>query len=131
VEELDLSDCAVFEGRVPSQVDAYHAGHLVALTSVSEGFPFTVVESMSTGRPQVCTNVGGVAEAVGDAGFVVPPRDHVAVARACVKLLSDSGLRRQLGQLARQRVLENFTLQRWNDGYRAIYTTLALDRRPR
>ncbi|TCO60543.1 GT4 family glycosyltransferase PelF [Actinocrispum wychmicini] len=126
LNELGLTDAAAFEGRVPSQVDAYHAGHLVALTSVSEGFPFTVVESMSTGRPQVCTNVGGVAEAVGDGGFVVPPRDHDAVARACVKLLTDAGLRRSMGQAARQRVLENFTLQRWNDGYRAIYTELAL-----
>lgn len=128
LNELGLTDAAAFEGRVPSQVDAYHAGHLVALTSVSEGFPFTVVESMSTGRPQVCTNVGGVAEAVGDGGFVVPPRDHEAVARACVKLLSDAGLRKSMGQAARQRVLENFTLQRWNDGYRAIYTELALTR---
>jgi glycosyltransferase involved in cell wall biosynthesis len=124
IAELGLVDCAVFEGRVPRQIDAYHAGHLVALTSVSEGFPFTVVESMSAGRPQVCTNVGGVSEAVGDAGFVVPPRDHPAVARACVKLLEDAPLRRRLGRAARKRVLENFTLQKWNDTYRGIYTEL-------
>ncbi|GAA1349066.1 GT4 family glycosyltransferase PelF [Saccharothrix algeriensis] len=126
VRELGLADSAVFEGRVPRQVDAYHAGHVVALTSKSEGFPFSLVEAMSTGRPTVCTNVGGVPEAVGDAGFVVPPRDHEAVARACVKLLTDSGLRHRLGQLARRRVLEHFTLQRWNDSYQARYAELAL-----
>ncbi|CAM4089708.1 GT4 family glycosyltransferase PelF [Kibdelosporangium persicum] len=124
IGHLGLTGAAVFEGRVPRQIDAYHAGHLVALTSVSEGFPFTVVESMSAGRPQVCTNVGGVSEAVGDAGFVVPPRDHAAVARACVKLLTDTSLRRRLGRVARQRVLENFTLQQWNDTYRGIYNEL-------
>ncbi len=79
---------------------------------------------MSTGRPQVCTDVGGVSEAVGDAGFVVPPRDHEAVAKACVRLLNDSGLRRTLGGRARQRVLDHFTLQRWNDTYLAIYAEL-------
>ncbi|CCH30268.1 GT4 family glycosyltransferase PelF [Actinosynnema sp. NPDC047251] len=126
VEELGLTDSAVFEGRVPNQVDAYHAGHVVALTSISEGFPFSLVEAMSTGRPPVCTNVGGVPEAVGDAGFVVPPRDHEAVARACVRLLADGGLRRRLGDLARQRVLEHFTLQRWNDSYQARYAELVL-----
>ncbi|GGP78471.1 GT4 family glycosyltransferase PelF [Saccharothrix coeruleofusca] len=126
VEELGLSGSAVFEGLIPKQVDAYHAGHLVALTSVSEGFPFSVVEAMSTGRATVCTNVGGVSEAVGDAGFVVPPRDHAAVARACLRLLTDGGLRRELGQRARQRVMENFTLQRWNDSYQARYAELAL-----
>jgi glycosyltransferase involved in cell wall biosynthesis len=124
VDQLGLAGSAVFEGLVPSQVDAYHAGHVVALTSVSEGFPFTVVEAMSTGRPPVCTDVGGVSEAVADAGLVVPPRDHEAVARACVRLLTDNVLRRKLGGLARQRVVERFTVQRWNDSYRARYAEL-------
>ncbi|MBW4718085.1 GT4 family glycosyltransferase PelF [Saccharothrix obliqua] len=130
VEELGLTGAAVFEGRVPSQVDAYHAGHVVALTSISEGFPFSLVEAMSTGRPPVCTNVGGVPEAVGEAGFVVPPRDHEAVARACLRLLTDTELRQRLGGMARQRVLEHFTLQRWNDSYQARYAELALVGRP-
>lgn len=124
VEELGLSDAAVFEGRIPRQVDAYQAGHLVALTSVSEGFPYTVVESMSTGRPQVCTNVGGVSEAVGDAGFVVPPRDPAAVAEACLRLLGDAELRSRLGRLARQRVLDKFTLDQWTSAYLDIYHEL-------
>ncbi len=124
VDELGLTGAAVFEGRVPRQVDAYTAGHVVALTSISEGFPYTVVESMSVGRPPVCTNVGGVTEAVGDAGFVVPPRDHNAIAQACVQLLTDPELRQRLGGLARQRVLERFTLDQWNDAYRTIYHEL-------
>ncbi|MEU3947972.1 GT4 family glycosyltransferase PelF [Streptomyces sp. NPDC029526] len=124
IDELGLTGTAVFEGRVPRQVDAYGAGHLTALTSVSEGFPYTVVESMSTARPQVCTQVGGVPEAVGDAGILVPPGDHRAVAGACVRLLRDAGLRRRLGDAARARVLERFTLAQWTDGYRALYDTL-------
>lgn len=126
LEELDLTDAAAFEGRVPNQVDAYSAGHLVALTSVSEGFPFTVVESMSTGKPQVCTNVGGVSEAVGDAGFVVQPRDHEAVAEACIRLLEDGELRARLGGIARQRVMEWFTLAQWTDAYRDLYRELVV-----
>ncbi|QFZ20225.1 GT4 family glycosyltransferase PelF [Saccharothrix syringae] len=126
VEQLDLAGAAVFEGRVPNQVDAYHAGHVVALTSVSEGFPYSLVEAMSTGRATVCTSVGGVPEAVGGAGLLVPPRDHAAVARACLRLLTDGELRDRLGREARQRVLERFTLQRWNDGYRTRYAELAL-----
>ena len=122
--ELGLSGAATFEGRIPRQADAYQAGHLVALTSVSEGFPYTVVEAMSMGRPQVCTNVGGVAEAVGEAGFVVSPRDHAAVAAACVRLLEDADLRRSLGLLARQRVVDRFTLDQWTNAYREIYAEL-------
>ena len=124
VAELGLQESAIFEGRIGSVVDAYRCGHLVALTSVSEGFPFTVVEAMAMGKPPVCTNVGGVAEAVGDTGFVVAPRDHVAIAAACVRLLLDEPLRRELGRKARSRVLNRFTRERWADAYRDIYAVL-------
>ena len=125
LRELNLVGAAVFEGRVGSPVDAYHAGHVVVLSSISEGFPYTVVESMATGRPPVCTNVGGVSEAVGDTGFVVPPRDHRAIADACLKLLRDDELRHRLGAQARMRILNNFTLAQSLDAYRAVYRELA------
>ncbi|MDA0634749.1 GT4 family glycosyltransferase PelF [Nonomuraea sp. MCN248] len=124
IDELDLEDAAVFEGRVSTPVDAYHAGSVVALTSISEGFPYTVVEAMACGRTVVCTNVGGVAEAVADAGLIVPPRDHVAAAEAAVRLLRDAPLRRRLGAIARGRVLERFTLRQSLDDYRAVYAEL-------
>jgi hypothetical protein len=69
----------------------------------------------------VVTNVGGVAEAVADAGVVVAPRDHVAVAQACVQLLRDDGLRRTMGQTARSRMLEMFTLTHSLEAYRQVY----------
>ncbi|MDG4786017.1 GT4 family glycosyltransferase PelF [Micromonospora sp. WMMD1102] len=124
IDELGLTGQATLEGRVGSAVEAYHAGNLVALTSISEGFPYTVVEAMACGRPTVCTNVGGVAEAVGDTGIVVAPRDVPAVAAACVKLLRDRELRLRLGAVARARVLERFTLRRSLQAYRDIYQGL-------
>jgi glycosyltransferase involved in cell wall biosynthesis len=125
IAELGLAGAATFEGRIARTVEAYRAGHVVALTSMSEGFPFTIIESMSVGRPPVATDVGGVSEAVGDAGFIVPPRDHEAVAQACLTLLRDPDLRRQMGERARRRVLDQFTLQQWTDAYRDVYATLA------
>ncbi|WP_433342789.1 GT4 family glycosyltransferase PelF [Micromonospora sp. CA-111912] len=128
IDELGLTGHATLEGRVGNAVEAYHAGSLVALTSISEGFPYTVVEAMACGRPTVCTNVGGVAEAVGDTGFVVAPRDVAAVADACVRMLRDRDLRLRLGAVARARVLEKFTLQRSLQAYRNIYEGLAVPR---
>jgi len=128
IVELGLDGVATLEGRVESAVEAYHAGSVVALTSISEGFPYTVVEAMACGRPVVCTDVGGVAEAVGDAGIVVPPRDVAAVAGAFVELLTDDARRRRLGTAARQRVIDRFTLQESLDAYRELYGRILRDR---
>nr|BFE57502.1 GT4 family glycosyltransferase PelF [Dactylosporangium thailandense] len=125
IERLDLVGAARLEGSAPDAVAAYHSGNVVALTSISEGFPYSVIEAMACGRTMVCTNVGGVSEAVGDTGFVVPPRDPAAVADACTTLLLDPGLRRDLAVRARQRVLDRFTLAQSLEAYGSLYERLA------
>ncbi|MFC7484097.1 glycosyltransferase [Luedemannella flava] len=110
--------------------DAYAAGHVVVLSSISEGFPYTVIEAMTSGRATVSTDVGGVGEAVGDTGLVVPPRDPAAMAEACLTLLRDDLLRHKLGAAARQRALEFFTVDRAVGSFHGIYTALAEGRDP-
>jgi polysaccharide biosynthesis protein PelF len=124
IDQLGLGGSATLEGRLENQVDAYHSATVVALTSISEGFPYTVIEAMACGRAVVCTNVGGVAEAVADAGIVVSPRDEQAVADACVALLTDHERRARLAATARTRVLDLFTLRQSVDAYRQVYLQL-------
>jgi polysaccharide biosynthesis protein PelF len=121
VDDLHLADAVTLEGKVESPAAAYHAGSIVALTSISEGFPYSVVEAMACGRTVVTTNVGGVAEAVADTGFVVAPRNPPAFADACIRLLCDVPLRHRLEAAARARVMELFTLQHSLDAYRVVY----------
>lgn len=130
VDALGLSDNVSFEGRVASSVEAYHAGSLVVLSSRSEGFPYTVIEAMATGRATVSTDVGGVREAVGDTGLVVPPGDAQAFASACLTLLQDDALRARLAGRARERAHRLFTLQRCLDSYRQLYPAVAARRQP-
>jgi polysaccharide biosynthesis protein PelF len=125
VSTLRLEQSVTFEGRVPDITDAYRAGQVVALSSVSEGFPYTVIESMAMGRPPVVTRVGGVPEAIGETGFVVSPRDTMAFSNALLKLLGDAPLRQKLGQAARERVLSLFTLEGCLDAYRLTYPSVA------
>ncbi|MFF3349610.1 GT4 family glycosyltransferase PelF [Streptomyces sp. NPDC002779] len=122
--ELGHADAVTFEGRVDDIKDAYAAGTVVMLSSISEGFPFTLIEAMSCGRATVSTDVGGVREAVGDTGLVVPPRDPAAMAAAALELLRAPQRRAAMGEAARLRVIEQFTLRRTIDTFRAIYQEL-------
>ena len=128
--DLGIEAVTTFEGRVAKIRDAYAAGHVVVLSSISEGFPYTVIEAMTCGRPCVATDVGGVREAVGDAGLVVPPLDPAAMADACLNLLRDPQLRRRLGRAARSRALEHFTVDRAVGAFSEIYAGLAVGRPP-
>ncbi|WP_371678851.1 GT4 family glycosyltransferase PelF [Streptomyces sp. NBC_01276] len=123
--ELGVGDGISYEGRIAEVAKAYAAGSVVMLSSISEGFPFSIIEAMSCGRTTVSTDVGGVREAVGDTGLVVPPREPETMARATLALLRDDERRAELGRSSRKRVVEKFTLHQSVDGFRHIYRELA------
>jgi glycosyltransferase involved in cell wall biosynthesis len=116
-----LGDVVSFEGHISPVRLAHEAGHVVALSSISEGFPFTVLEAMMSGRATVSTDVGGVGEAVGPTGLLVPPRDPERFAEELIRLLTDDELRRRLGRAARERALALFTLGRMTSLYQRAY----------
>ncbi|MEX5294536.1 GT4 family glycosyltransferase PelF [Kocuria sp. CPCC 205268] len=136
-EGLGVSDAVSWEGPSAGSRPAIEAGHVVALSSISEGLPFTVVEAMMCGRATVNTDVGGVSECLDDeqlTGRLVPARNPQAFADACVQLLSNDLLRRRTGRLAREHTLNKFDLRVCLDKYReqyakAAYPAQAVERR--
>lgn len=121
-----IGAAVTFEGSVGSSMVAAEAGHVVALSSISEGLPFTVMEAMFNGRATVNTDVGGVSEVVGVdgvAGIVVPPRDPEAMAAELLRLLVDHDARRAMGHAARARAERMFTIGYFADRHRLLYQT--------
>lgn len=94
-------------------------------SSFGEGFSVAVGEAMSCAVPCVVTDVGDCAFTVGDTGVVVSPRDAGALAEGWGQLLSigPEG-RRSLGQAARRRIEENFSLEAMVRNYENLYTSL-------
>ena len=79
--------------------------------SVSEGFPNAIGEAMAAGVPCVATAVGDSPAVVGTAGRVIPRRDPSALCTAWREMLAmPVERRRQLGEQARQRVTQEFSL---------------------
>jgi len=98
------------------------ASDLFVLSSAWEGFGLVVAEAMACERVVVATNCGGVKEVVGDVGYLVQPLDSNALAESLKSALALSVEEKcRLGRLARQRVIERFSLEATADRYLALY----------
>ncbi len=124
ITELGLDDTFKMAGFHSQPAQIFNEGDISILSSISEGFPYTVLESMSCGTPVVATDVGGVREALEGFGIVVKPKDPEALAAGVVKLLSDDELRQRLGRKAREQVLIRYRTSISVDAYRETYQRL-------
>jgi glycosyltransferase involved in cell wall biosynthesis len=125
VGSLGLESTVTFRGTTTNPAAVYQQADIVALPSVSEAFPYAVIEAMLCGAAIVATDVGGVREALEETGVLVRPGRPRELADAIVRLLSAPGERRRLGGFARARALERFTLATVLEGYRDSYAQLA------
>ena len=87
------------------------AADLFVLPSRAEPFGLVLLEAMSLGKPVIAVAAGGPKQIVNDGvtGFLVPPRDSVALAGAIVDLLRDPTRRASMGEEAWLRFTREFT----------------------
>jgi len=72
VSELNLENNVTFAGSTKEPWKVYSSADIMAFPSISEGFPYVVLEAMLCGAAIVATDVGGVGEALGNCGLLVP-----------------------------------------------------------
>ena len=123
--ELGLDEYVEMGAESPNIVATYQSATVVVLTSVSEAFPYSVLEAMSCGRAVVATDVGGVREALESNGALVPPADPDALATEVRRMLDDPALRASLGKRARETVVEKFRVDHTIAKYLDLYTELS------
>ena len=108
---------------------------VMALSSVSEGLPFVVLEAMATGIPLVSTDVGACREllegqpdenpALGPCGLLAETGDSDGIARALIRLLSDAELQDDMSVAGWQRARRCYHEDLALGAYRKIYQGLA------
>lgn len=121
VADLELGETVSFMGSTSDPAAAFADSHVVALSSISEGFPYTIIEAMMSAKPVVATDVGGIREAVDRYGFVVPPKNPQRFGEALASLLGDPARTKALGKEARAFALGRFTQAAFLANYRALY----------
>ncbi|MBI2493498.1 MAG: glycosyltransferase family 4 protein [Candidatus Rokubacteria bacterium] len=105
---LGLGDAAVFLGEVSRSTLAveYVGAHCFCLPTVQEGFGLAFAEAMAAGLPVVACRAAAVPELVEDrrTGFLVNPRSPDELAMALETVLTNEGLRKELGATGARRV---------------------------
>lgn len=122
VNELELSEKVIFLGLRYDVPDLLRAADIFVLSSAWEGFALVVGEAMATGLTVVATDCGGVAEVLGDTGYLVPAKNSTELSIALNKaILLSSEEAAKIGTSARARIILNnsisATVARWLDIY--------------
>ena len=125
VREHGLESCVHFAGYQRNIADFLQVFDIMVHTSIDpEPFSRSVLEGMTMGKAMVATRTGGTPEAIQDnvTGLLVAPNDSVELAGKLDLLLRDSRMRAELGQGARRRIDERFSIQRNVEATQRIYS---------
>ena len=112
LRELGVAEHADLRGYVPIDGELpllYRSSHALLHVSWTEGVPQVLFEAFAAGLPVVATDVGGVADAAGDATVLVPPGQADPPADALARVGAEPELRRRLVEAGAARVREHTT----------------------
>jgi glycosyltransferase involved in cell wall biosynthesis len=142
-KSLGLSEEVSFLGTRTDPEDFYPALDIVALTSLNEGTPLTLIEAMANARPVIATAVGGVVDMLGpqvppaakqdnqgptyqvcQRGVSVASGDAEGLARGLARLIEDPGLRDELGRNGLEFVTRNYAKERLLTDIAELYRDL-------
>jgi glycosyltransferase involved in cell wall biosynthesis len=132
-DELGLEDRVQFLGFEPNVLRWMLIANGFVLASRWEGLPMVVLEAAACGVPAVATDVPGTHEVVvdGKTGLLAAEGSAKALAEAMTRMMEMPGEeRREMGERARQFVLERYSLDAALDRWEALYAEL-LERNPK
>ena len=131
IQKLGIGDRITFTGRIADEQFAreYARATAAVVPSVYEGFGLPVAEAMACAVPVISTTGGALPEVVGDAGLLVPPADHHALARAILRILENPQQAQKLGRAGYRRIQQRFTWSKAAEKTAAAYREAIFEHR--
>jgi len=125
-EELGIKDRVEFKGWIKDLKAIYEELDIVALTSLNEGTPVSLIEAMAAGRPVVATKVGGVPDIVQDGknGYLVKSVDMPGFSQKLMDLIENAEKRRKFGESGREMIKSRFSKERLIKDTERLYNTI-------
>ena len=124
---LGLSSSVIFCGCVEDLRPAFSSFDLYISSSLSEAFGLSLAMAMACGKPVISTRSGGPEEIIenGVSGCLVSQGSDRSLADAILSLLRDHEKRARIGQAARRRIEERFSLERQIAGWEKTFAEVA------
>ncbi|OQA11678.1 MAG: D-inositol 3-phosphate glycosyltransferase [Bacteroidetes bacterium ADurb.Bin397] len=104
---------------------------IVAMTSLNEGTPVSLIEAQAAGKPIVTTEVGGIGNVVipGKTALLSPSQDLEGFTQNLLKLVEDKALRANMSALGWEHVRQRFHYERLVGDMRKLYTKLLSEKK--
>jgi glycosyltransferase involved in cell wall biosynthesis len=124
---LGIEHRVIFAGSRLDVEEILSCLDLFVSSSLWEGLPTNILESMASGVPVVATDIPGTREVVrnGYNGWLTPPGDALLLARTILEALKDVNLRRQFAERARE-TAKSFSMDLVADKYERIFGSFKL-----
>jgi len=101
----------------------YAAADVMAIPSLQDNLPNTVLESLSCGTPVVGFEIGGIPDMIthGETGFLAPAGKVTELSLAFMEAFSDRERLRKIGQNGRALIEQHYTLETQGLAYKKLY----------
>ncbi len=125
-KELGIAESVFFLGWVTDPYEFMSAVDIPVLTSISESFSYTILESAMLKKTAVSSNVGGISDLIdhGENGFLFEPKDYKMLAEYILKLIENKELRKTMGLKLYEKASLKFSLDKMVETQLEIYNDL-------
>lgn len=124
--QLGVSERVTFCGWVSPVEPFFRAMDINLLSSVSETFPYSILEGICAGCATICSDVGGMPELIdtGENGYIFPVGDDKKLSEYMVRLANDAQLREQFAHDLYEKASRDFSKDKMCERQEANYRHL-------
>ncbi len=122
-KSLDLKDTVYFLGWLDDPNELMSSVDISVLTSISESFPYSILEGARFKKATISSDVGGIPDLItdGDNGYLFKPGDYQKLSELILDLGSDSEKRVKMGEKIYEKAIKQFSIEKMCSTQLAIY----------
>jgi len=123
---LGLEKNVFFLGFINDPLEFVNTIDINVLTSLSESFPYSILEGTLFKKATISSNVGGISDLIesGRNGFLFEPKDYKTLAKHMLNLINNPKLRQEMGEKIHQKASKYFSLENMCNTQLGIYETI-------